>query len=48
MDSMRSSSYKASIGGGVAAHLTALELPRIETPQFENDATGNLKWDKFK
>ena len=48
MDSMRSSTNKASSGGGAAAQHSALKLPRIQIPRFEDNATGTLNWDNFK
>ena len=37
-----------SMGTGSSTHSSALKLPRLQIPRFENNASGSVDWDNFR
>ena len=48
MDAMRSGATNQSTTARPASSQSALKLPRIQIPRFENNDTGTLDWENFK
>ena len=34
--------------GGPSWHTSALKLPRLQIPRFENNASGGVDWENFR
>ena len=48
MDAMRAGTTAPSTSAKPASSHSALKLPRIQIPRFENNKSGTLDWENFK